>query len=88
MSNKYEKRLKEMLLSLELDLIDIKNHSWQFILSKFLYDKNYLITIPKDFSVFFNYTFSSKYKKDINSEIIRAIRSTLIKIKKKINAYY
>ena len=88
MSNNYDKRLKEMLLSLELDLIDVEKHNWQFILSKFLYEKNYLITIPKDFSVFFNYKFSSKYKKDINSEIIRVIRSTLIKIKKKINAYY
>ena len=88
MSTKYDKRLKKMLLSLEFDLIDIENDNWQFILSKFLYEKNYLITIPKDFSVFFNYKFSFKYKKDINSEIIRAIRSTLIKIKKKINAYY
>ena len=83
MSTKYDKRLKKMLLSLEFDLIDIENDNWQFILSKFLYEKNYLITIPKDFSVFFNYKFSFKYKKDINSEIIRAIRSTLIKIKKK-----
>ena len=41
-------------------IIDVEKHNWQFILSKFLYDKNYLITIPKDFSVPCYFIFGNK----------------------------
>jgi len=86
-SSLYEKRLKNMLESSKLNSINIEQNNWASILSEFLNKNKYIVRIPKDYSVFFNYQHSFYYKKDYNAQIIRKIRSILIKIKKRVNEY-
>ena len=66
---------------MRIEFPDLKKDNGVQILFKFLNKNKYLITIPKDYSVFFNQKNCIEYKKDIKTQLIRYIRFILIRMK-------
>ena len=86
MSEVYESRLLKLSRILKIDLPKFNSNEeiWIKILITYMKKNRYLITVPKDYSVFFNKLKVFDYKKDILTQTFRIFRTILVKLKNKI----
>ncbi len=85
LSDVYHSRLLELSKLLSENIHSSKNgeKQWIDILFKFIKQNDYTYTIPKDYSVYFNYENAPFFEKDMTTQFIKWARTKLISLKQK-----